>query len=247
MPPREPTVAVLDRHIPCDGLFNLRDLGGHPTSDGMRLRWRTLFRSDDLLRAAGDDEALGSLGWRTALDLRTFAEREGGSYACDGVVVLHLPILPQTWDEAGLGCASDDPVQFLVARYVEMAEVGADAIAAAFEVLASPARLPAVFHCAAGKDRTGVLAALVLTALGVTDDVVADDYHLSSTAMQRMAMVSDQMARQPRAFHACEPEAILGLLGALRERHGSVEGYLRSIGVTDHLVESMRAALLVAS
>lgn len=249
------TGTTITRHVECRGVFNLRDLGGYETADGRLLRWRTLFRADGLHRVPLEARnALHDLRWRTVLDLRTLAELESGRYSCDGIDVIHLPVLRETWDAAELSRELDAPAPFLIGRYLAMADIGAPAIAAAFDVLASPARLPAVFHCSAGKDRTGILAALVLATLGVSDDLIADDYNLSAAGMARLVewVATDQperaaeMASQPPAFLACPPEAILGFLDALRSRHGSIDGYLASIGISAVTLVLLRDALLEA-
>jgi protein-tyrosine phosphatase len=133
-----------------------------------------------------------------------------------------------------------------------MLDEGGEAIAAAFTILASAARLPAVFHCSAGKDRTGVLAALVLSALGVPDDVIAADYHLSALAVDQLVAwlkatrpeLTEEMARQPKAFLSCPPEAMHAFLDALRARHGSIEAYLMGIGVESEVLARLRQVLL---
>ena len=245
------TTPVLERHIPCDGVFNLRDLGGYPAANGRRTRWRTLFRADGLHRSTPGDEATMRLGWRTVLDLRTLAERDLGAFAGDGIDVLHLPVLRETWDALQQD-GSDDAIAFLTARYLDMAEQGAGAIATAFEVLASPTRLPAVFHCSAGKDRTGVVAALVLATIGVHDDDIAVDYALSERAMAQLVAwltarrpdLTDHMAQQPAALLACPPGAIRGFLASLRDRYGSTDGYLAAIGVNADTRTLVRETLL---
>jgi protein-tyrosine phosphatase len=133
-----------------------------------------------------------------------------------------------------------------------MSESGAPAIASVFALLARSVRLPAVFHCSAGKDRTGVVAALVLAALGVDDDQIAGDYHLSAPAMDRLVAwitahrpeVAEHMARQPRALLECPQDAILVFLHRLRRRHGGVESYLADIGVDRATLDDLRATLL---
>ena len=93
-------------------------------------------------------------------------------------------MLRTTW---GIPEATEiDPVEFLSSHYLAMLNEGAAAIAEAFAILGTVQRLPAVFHCSAGKDRTGVLAALVLSVLGVPDEVVAADYHLSASAVVKL-------------------------------------------------------------
>lgn len=247
------TRTILRRRIDCDGAFNLRDLGGYRGSDGRTVRWRTLFRADGLHRIPSvGRRAIEELRWRTVIDLRTITEVDGGRFAGDGIDVVHLPVLRDPWDAAALAADDDDPVEILSASYLDMTEQGAAAIATAFELLAVRTRLPAVFHCSAGKDRTGVLAALVLAALGVDDDQIAVDYHLSAAAMDRLVdwvmtngpEVAEHVTRPPAAFLACPPAAVRSFLQRLREQHGSVEFYLADIGVERATVEFLRDTLL---
>lgn len=244
-------VHAIARHIRCDGAFNLRDLGGYATRSGATVRWHTLYRADGLHRIPrASTQGVTELGLRTILDLRTTDEVDAGAFSAEGIEVIHLPILRRTW---GTPDTIDvDPVSFLSDHYLQMLEEGAGGIAAAFMVLASRARLPAAFHCSAGKDRTGVLAALVLSALGVPDETVAADYHLSAAAVERLVAwlrvseraTSEEMPRQPKPLLTCPPEAMLRFLDALRARFGSVDGYLADIGVAPEVLVELRRSLL---
>jgi protein-tyrosine phosphatase len=243
------------RHVAMESLFNVRDLGGYPARDGRGTRWRTLYRADGINRAGeADVERLLALGLRTVLDLRTHGElEERGRFQVEHVPVAyhHLPVLRETWE--GWDVASDvEPVAFLARRYEEMLDDGAPALAAALEVLASPQAYPAVFHCAAGKDRTGVLAAVVLGLLDVDDDTIAADYGLSRAAMASLVdwvranrpEALDAMTDQPAAFLDAPPRAMLEVLDRVRTRFGSMAGYVEAIGVGDDVVEALRVNLL---
>ena len=246
------SVTAVSRAIDCDGAFNLRDLGGYRSSDGRTVKWRTVFRGDGMHRITDTRRVAIDLRLRTVIDLRTVAEVSGGQYRCDGVDVVHLPLLRDTWDAASLIAETADAADFLVRRYIEMTEIGASAIAAAFELLASERRLPVVFHCSAGKDRTGLLAALLLAALGVDDHQIAQDYNLSASAMDRLVAwttahrpeVAEHMARQPSPFLACPPDAIVAVLQHLRAQHGAIHLYLADIGVDRETTERLRDHLL---
>ena len=138
-------------------------------------------------------------------------------------------------------------------RYEEMLDDGSAALAAALEVLADPAAYPAVFHCAAGKDRTGVLAAVVLGLLDVDDDTIAEDYGLSRAAMDSLVAwmrenvpeALDAMTDQPAAFLDAPPRAMLEVLGVVRDRYGSMAGYVEAIGVAPDVVAALRENLLL--
>jgi protein-tyrosine phosphatase len=145
-----------------------------------------------------------------------------------------------------------DAADFLANRYLEMLEEGGPSIARALRILADPSSLPLVFHCAAGKDRTGVVAAIVLDVLGVQDDDIADDYSLSRLGMDRFKAwiietypeAADAMSDQPQAFLDAPTEAMHLFLSGLRERHGSVHEYVTSLGVTGDVIEAVRENLL---
>jgi protein-tyrosine phosphatase len=239
-----------ERLVAFDHVFNFRDLGGYETADGRAVRWRTVFRADGVHRMTIDD--IAPLGVRTVLDLRTPVELdERGRFAHDSVGYHHLPILENTWDREALN-VEIDAAEFLAARYLEMLEEGGDSIGRALHILAEPASLPLVFHCAAGKDRTGVVAAIVLDLLGVRDDDIADDYSLSRLGMDRFRAwiietypeAADAMSDQPQAFLDAPTEAMHLFLAGLRQRHGSVHEYAGSHGVSDDVIQAVQENLL---
>jgi protein-tyrosine phosphatase len=238
-----------ERLVAFDQVFNFRDLGGYDTADGRVVRWRTVFRADGVHRLTIDD--IAPLGVRTVLDLRTPTELERGRFTHDSVGYHHLPILETTWDREALN-VEIDAAEFLAARYLEMLDEGRESIARALHILADPESLPLVFHCAAGKDRTGVVAAIVLDLLGVRDDDIAGDYSLSRLGMDRFRAwiietypeAADAMSDQPQAFLAAPAEAMHLFLAGLRERHGSVDAYATSLGVSDDVVGAVRENLL---
>ncbi len=240
-----------ERHVPFDRVFNFRDLGGYATRDGRTLKWRTLFRADGVHRLTVEE--LAPLGVRTVLDLRTPLEREErGFFAHDSVGYHHLPILQTTWDREAI-TDEDDAVRFLADRYLEMLDEGRDAIARALHILADPDALPLVFHCAAGKDRTGVVAAIVLDLLAVDDDDIAADYSLSRLGMGRFREwllvtypeAADAMSSQPQAFLEAPAEAMHRFLDGLRARFGSVHAYVEHLGVEPDVLAAVRSNLLV--
>ena len=243
-------MTVDTRHLTYDLVFNLRDLGGYPTADGRMVRWRTLYRGDGLHRLTHDTFA--ELGIRTVLDLRTPGEiEERGRVDADGVAWYHLPVLHTVWDR-GMFDEEIGAARFLADRYLVMLEEGAAALGEAIAILSGHANVPAAFHCAAGKDRTGVLAALVLSLLGVDDDTVAHDYQLSRLGMGRMVEWvkatypdrADVMSQQPSAFLDAPEEAMRLFLADLRERHGSPLDYAAGVGAGAEIVATLRDNLL---
>jgi len=151
-----------ERHLEFEKVFNFRDLGGYRTAEGRTVKWRTLFRADGIHRLSIDE--LEPLHVRTVIDLRTPEEHERAHFTHESVGHHHLPILQASWDREAFAGELDE-VQFLADRYVEMLTEGKDAIARALRLMADADSYPLVFHCAAGKDRTGVVAAIVLSVL----------------------------------------------------------------------------------
>jgi len=244
------------RLIGLEAVHNFRDLGGYPTADGRSTKWRTLFRSDGLyrLRGADDMSRVMQLGLKSVIDLRTEREqREQGIFPIDDIEVTfhHLSIVDVTWSDTETP-EFDDEVEFLVWGYRDMLEIGSSRFADAMHVLAQTESLPAVFHCAAGKDRTGVLAALLLSSIGVDDAHICADYGLTQDAMRRSIAwskvhrpeLAERYATIPKAYLAADPRAMQIILTELAQQHGSVRNYVREIGVADATVEALGNLLL---
>jgi protein-tyrosine phosphatase len=241
------------RELALEGCFNVRDLGGLLATDGSEVRWRMLFRADGLHRLSPAGTALlHELGVTTVIDLRTAEELETRGRVPEipsMAAYHHLPLFDMLPD-ASVMEEWEDPLA-LGRHYADLAEQGAPAIAQALSILSGAAAYPVVFHCAAGKDRTGVLAALVLGLLGVPDDQIADDYAASGPGMRRMLHWlqetypdgRDEIERRAAAIVACEPEAMHEFLSVLRDRYGSVEGFAAAIGLRG-AAGDLRAVLL---
>ena len=245
-----------ERLVRFDTCFNFRDLGGYETADGGRLRWRTLYRADTLHRLDGEDlDLFLDLGLRTVVDLRSQRELDdNGRIRHDGVpVVHHVPMIdavvgPKRVVERAPGAE----IQSVGEGYAAMADEGRFAIGQAVSRLAEPGALPAVFHCTAGKDRTGILAAILLSALGVRDEDIVDDYMM--TGQSRAARNAYLQLHEPDYYaflvnlpdtvREMQADAIPTLLAWVRARFGSVTGYLRASGVDQHRLAALRASLL---
>ena len=244
------------RLIGLEAVHNFRDLGGYPTEDGRNTKWRTLFRADGLyrLRGADDMSRVRQLGLKSVIDLRTEREqREQGIFPTDDIEVAfhHLSIVDATWSDTQTP-VFDDEVEFLVWGYRDMLEIGSSRFADAMHVLAQTESIPAVFHCAAGKDRTGVLAALLLSSLGVDDAHICADYGLTQDAMRRSIAwskvhrpeLAQRYATIPKAYLAADPRAMQIILTDLAQQHGSVRNYVREIGVADATINALENLVL---
>ena len=250
-------MATPERVIPLENVHNFRDLGGYGAADGRIVRWRMLFRADGLQRLSDNDvEAVRPLELRTVIDLRTSEELdERGRFPVDAIRVLfhHVPVIDATAQFSEGLEGVEDATDFLVGAYRQMLRVGADRLGEAIRLLAMPGSLPAVFHCAAGKDRTGLVAALTLSALGVSEDDIVEDYALTEAAMLRWRAWMQR--NQPEAMKAIEempaglsaalPAAMRRILEELRAGHGSIEAFLDSIGVGEQVRWHLRQSLLI--
>lgn len=245
------------RHVSFDRLHNFRDLGGYPAADGRVVAWGRLYRSDSLGKLVGDDagedrERFLALDVRTVVDLRYpwEIERRGRVPERDGLAYHNLSIEHRPYDQAALG-PEDHVEPFLAEKYVEVALDGVKEIRGVLDVLAAPGDGAAVFHCASGKDRTGIIAALVLTLLGVDDDVVVADFALTGLATERLVADWRAMVAPGRELtwpgYGQAPEGLMRrFLAWAEDGHGSLRGYAEQrLGVDDALVAALRAKYLV--
>jgi protein-tyrosine phosphatase len=238
----------VQRRIELEGCHNFRDLGGYRACDGRHVRWRALFRADDLSRLtpAGVAVLRDELRVGIVVDLRSENELAGdGAKRLDAepIRLHHHPLFAGVVRGASRGVALSD-------IYFALLETAREPMVRVIETLAE-ADVPAVFHCAAGKDRTGIVSAVLLGLLGVPDEVVVEDYAVSQRALAPLIerLLADAGYREmlaalpPETLHA-RPETMAAMLARVREGFGSMRGYAREIGVGDALVERLTSRLL---
>jgi protein-tyrosine phosphatase len=232
------------RRIPVPGTLNLRDVGGYPVSGGGSIAWRMLLRSDAPLEL--DDAGLATLAGlnlRSVLDLRTSAEIQLVPSPLDeladrGTLTTYLSLVGE--DFSGLPTDLGEIYPFMI-------DYRGTQIGAAVRSLARPGGLPGLVHCAAGKDRTGVVVALVLATIGVPDEFIAADYALSGRYLAPVQLSVTGRAGVPQDDQAglmiSPPWLILAALDHARKA-GSIEAYLSGHGVTEADLATLRAALV---
>jgi len=251
-------VADERRLITLEAAHNVRDLGGYTMGDGRTIAWGRLLRGDGLHSlTAADIAALLPIGLRTVIDLRTPGEiDQRGTFPVEQVPVdlVHLSVIDTTWQSADVPdfTDSEEPdVEFLAWAYRLMLTEGGARFGQAMVRLTAPDALPAIFHCAAGKDRTGMLAMLILAGLGVSDDVITADYGLTAAGLERMRAWmeihhpdrAERFASAPSGFVAARPEAVATILHELRSAHGSIPAYLTTVGVDAATLSRLADAL----
>jgi len=235
-----------------EGTYNLRDVGGRPAADGRRTRTGVLYRSDALggLTAAGR-EALRALGLRTIVDLRSSEELAASPSAIEGlgVTVQHLPVFAGSapGSQAAQPAALDE-------IYHAMIDGTGPKLASAVRAISAGAAEGAVLvHCTAGKDRTGVVVALTLEAVGVDREAVVADYAASEANLA--GEWAEAMLLRIGARSAPDGVDLVGivttspappmeqLLARLDREHGGARAYLASHGMSEAELDALAEAL----
>jgi hypothetical protein len=242
------------RWIALEGAYNFRDVGGYSAGGGTYVRHGVAFRSDALHGlSTGDVEILSGLRVGLVIDLRApdeIASVGRGALSEAPFDYLNAPVLPTTSGEA-LGAPPGDDVG---ERYLWYLDVGGPALVAALEALARPTQAATVFHCTAGKDRTGVLTALLLGLLGVDQDDIVADYALTDRALPKILdrLATDpihaaSVARIPAERRTAAPQAMRRFLQLLEDRHGGAHAWASSAGITPTDIADLRTRMLASS
>jgi len=251
-----------ERRLPLEGPANFRDLGGYPAADGHRLRWGRLFRADSLFKLTERDVAyLEALGLASVCDLRGVGEldeepnplagRDAFRYRHDALG--GHSVQPSVWRERfESGDLGDLDATWLARSYCEMLDECAATFHGIVTSFAEADALPVVFHCTAGKDRTGILAALLLSWLGVPRSVVLADYaltgHFTGGSDQDFAVQLRERGIDPEkvlALFSSEPFLMEIALDRLEAEYGGAERYLREhAAVAPEALEVLRRELL---
>ena len=246
----------MTRALDWDGCSNVRDLGGIPLPGGRQTRGGVLVRADNIRKLTDDGwQALSEHGIERIVDLRWPEELAADPPREVEIEVVHVSLLgvldPDYSDDIDDYIAADDPVGYWASWYIATLELYREGIGAAVAAIAD-AGGPVLFHCAGGKDRTGLVAALLLRNAGVAIEDVARDYALTFEMLQRAPRTwvdeaPDEDTRRRRTFMLnCPPEAMQRALEHVEREYGDVAGYLRSCGLDDGRTERLRDRLAAA-
>jgi protein-tyrosine phosphatase len=232
------------------GYVNFRDLGGHSVPNGV-IRHGRVFRSDSLAHVAPDDveHLVEKRGVRTVVDLRGVAEVDAfpnRPMHDAGVTIHHVPLIdPEKREAAGLEWES----MTLIDLYRFILDSAGPEFVEVLQIIAEPANHPLVFHCAAGKDRAGLIAATVLGLLEVDDEEIVADYAETSAALEalreRAMRRAEGTGRPPAArFMTADAVTMREVLAWLHAEHGGFEPYMLGHGFTEGELALLRASLI---
>ena len=244
-------MAARERHLAWEGCANIRDLGGHPTEDGGMTAFGAVVRADSVRRlSAAGWRQLVDYGIERIVDLRFRDELEADPPATIPVEVVHVPVLPDPasgdWPEIdAVGDAAPNNVAATKAVYLEFLRRYADGFGQAVAAVASAPPGGVLVHCMAGKDRTGLVSALLLRVAGVSVEHVAADYAVSERNLLPLWQAwfdaaADERERRRRLRIAATPAAAMA--GVLNELGGEEE-YLLDAGVTSAQLDAVRERL----
>jgi protein-tyrosine phosphatase len=238
------------RHLALPGSYNVRDLGGYPSGSGRPTRWGVFFRADSLHRLQPRaQQHLRQHGLSTVIDLRRVEEVAAAPnvFAQDaGIRYMHISLFGT--ERASQATPGRLP-RSLVEVYRWLLDERQDAFARVFQALAHEDG-PALFHCTAGKDRTGMVAALLLDLAGVPLYVIAQDYALTGPLIQpllphlRATRPPGMTLEQYEVLLVAEPDDMAETLDYLYTRYGGAAGYLRTSGLPAHIITDLRDRLV---
>jgi protein-tyrosine phosphatase len=240
----DPMSEIPARHLNLAGASNFRDLGGYQTRDGRSVRWRQIFRSNHLGHLTDDDKSvMRELGVRSAFDFRGAQERVEAACSMPEITVHSLAVEPtvvaalRAIVSSGTALSTDHAIEVMRDSYRSYVQQNTHRYRSLFGHLLEDDRAPLVIHCTAGKDRTGFACALILHTLGVSDDIIAEDYLLTNRYYRRDPNSSSDLPDEIRQVLGSVRDNFLGAaFEAINADYGDLEAYLRDglgLGATE--------------
>jgi len=240
----------LERHYPFEGCFNFRDIGGYRNQDGKRVKKGLYFRAGRQDRMSDKDiSQLSDLKISTQIDLRRpdeVLEQGKGPLEAMGAKYINIAVIPEGGSDQLSRLVGDTGISGK--RYLGYLEFGPTSWLRLFGILSELDNLPVVLHCTAGKDRTGVSTAFLLSILGVSRDVIEADYLLTNHDTERQADFIESTVGYPEGYDRERMIAIAGVpetamkdfLDGVESRWGTVVEYLKKIGITQEQMDTIR-------
>ena len=240
----------LERHYPFEGCFNFRDIGGYLNQEGKRVKKGLYFRAGRQDRMSDEDlSQLSDLKISTQIDLRRpdeVLEQGKGPLEAMGAKYINIAVIPEGGSDQLSRLVGDTGISGK--RYLGYLEFGPTSWLRLFGILSELDNLPVVLHCTAGKDRTGVSTAFLLSILGVSRDVIEADYLLTNLDTERQADFIESTVGYPEGYDRERMIAIAGVpetamkdfLDGVESRWGTVVEYLKKIGITQEQMDTIR-------
>jgi len=239
-----------DRHYPFEGCFNFRDIGGYLNQDGMRVKKGLYFRTGRQDRMTEKDLAeLSDLKISTQIDLRKpdeVLDQGKGPLEAMGANYINIAVIPEGGSDQLSKLVGDTGISGK--RYLGYLGFGPTSWLRLFGILSNLENLPVVLHCTAGKDRTGVSTAFLLSVLGVNRDLIEADYLLTNLDTERQADFIESTVGYPDGYDresmitaaGVPKDAMKDFLDGVESKWGSAVEYLKKIGVTEEQMEMVR-------
>ena len=240
------------RHLPLEGTYNVRDCGGYRTRVGRTVKWGVFFRADGLHRLTPQGQAtLLGRGVRTIIDLRRSDEIQVAPNVFAGSKAVQYHHISLVVDETSKAGPQSDP-EPLVVTYRKILDDRQAQVCRTLATFADADGLPGLVHCTAGKDRTGVITALLLGLVGVPHETIVADYALTSTYLGEgfMAYIKERALQRGYTWEqyapltTCPPENMAQTLQHIDAAYGGVEPYLRYVGLGEAQLDRLRDRLL---
>ncbi len=239
-----------DRHFPFEGCFNFRDIGGYLNKEGRKIKKGIYFRAGRQDRMSEKDLAkLKNLKISTQIDLRKpeeILDQGRGPLEQMGAEYFNIPIIPDGGSDHLSRLVGDTGISGK--RYLGYLEFGPEPWLKILEILANKDSLPLVLHCTAGKDRTGVSTAFLLSILGVNRKVIEADYLLTNLDTERQADFIESTVGYPDGYNresmisaaGVPQDAMKVFLDGVESKWGSVVGYLQEVGISSYQIDRIR-------
>tara|TARA_Y100000746_G_scaffold150592_1_gene129012 strand:- start:100 stop:852 length:753 start_codon:yes stop_codon:yes gene_type:complete len=239
-----------DRHYPFEGCFNFRDIGGYRNQDGKKVKKGLYFRAGRQDRMIEKDlSQLSDLKISTQIDLRKpdeVLDQGKGPLESMGAKYINIAVIPEGGSDQLSRLVGDTGISGK--RYLGYLEFGPTSWLRLFGILSELDNLPVVLHCTAGKDRTGVSTAFLLSILGVSRDVIEADYLLTNLDTERQADFIESTVGYPEGYDRERMIAIAGVpetamkdfLDGVESKWGTVVEYLKKIGITQEQMDTIR-------
>lgn len=229
--------AIEVRHVPLKGAFNFRDLGGYKTQDGKHVKWRKIFRSDDLFNLTEEDLTyLSSIPLLSIVDFRSETEVEKAPDKIPSSLKDHYDykISPGNLSmssemDLSFFATQGDSIMQAINKSLVVDSACVERYRDFFALLQDETKIPLLFHCTAGKDRTGMGAALILFALGVDEETIFEDYLLSNQYLEGKYGEIKKAHPEIASMLGVKREYLQAGIDEIRNRYGSIDSFLTEI------------------